>query len=124
MRTLFRLFIIVPIAIVLLMFAFANRKETTVSFDPFAGSDVAGPSVTAPLFILLILAIGAGVILGGVSSWFKQAKVKRQLRDARAEAEEARAEAARLRREILLNPPVAPAATPTSSALTVRRDAA
>jgi uncharacterized integral membrane protein len=124
MRTLFRLFVIVPIAIVLLMFAFANRHLVTVSFDPFAGTDVAGPSVTAPLFILLILAIGVGVILGGVSSWFKQAKLKRQLRDTRAEADEARVEAARLRREILLNPPVAPAAAPMSSALTVRRDAA
>jgi uncharacterized integral membrane protein len=124
MRMLFRLFVIVPIAIVLLMFAFANRHLVTLSFDPFAGNDVAGPSITAPLFILLILAIGVGVILGGVSSWFKQARLKRALRDARAEAEEARAEAARLRREMLLNPPVAPAAASTSSALTVRRDAA
>jgi hypothetical protein len=106
------------------MFAFANHQEVRVSFDPFAGNDVAGPSITAPLFILLILAIGVGVILGGVSSWFKQARLKRQLRDARAEAEEVRAEAARLRREMLLNPPVAPAAASTSSALTVRRDAA
>jgi uncharacterized integral membrane protein len=124
MRMLFRLFVIVPIAIVLLMFAFANRHLVTLSFDPFAGNDVAGPSITAPLFILLILAIGVGVILGGVSSWFKQARLKRQLRDARAEAEEARAEAARLRREMLLSPPVVPAAAPTSSAMTVRRDAA
>jgi hypothetical protein len=69
MRTLFRLFVIVPIAIVVLMFAFANRRLVTVSFDPFAGNDVAGPSITAPLFILLILAIGFGVILGGISGW-------------------------------------------------------
>lgn len=124
MRTLFRLFVIVPIAIVLLMFAFANRHLVTVSFDPFAGNDVAGPSITAPLFILLILSIGVGVILGGLASWFKQAKLKRGLREARAEADEARIEAARLRREMLINPPAAPATTPTSSALTVRREAA
>jgi uncharacterized integral membrane protein len=124
MRTVFRLLVIVPIAIVLLMFAFANRHLVTVSFDPFAGNDVAGPSVTAPLFILLILAVGAGVILGGVASWFKQAKLKRAARDARAEADEARIEAARLRREMLVNPPVPTTTTTTSSALTVRRDAA
>jgi uncharacterized integral membrane protein len=124
MRTLFRLFVIVPIAIVVLMFAFANRRLVTVSFDPFAGNDVAGPSITAPLFILLILAIGFGVILGGISAWLKQAKLKRAARDARAEADEARIEAARLRREMLVNPPVAPAPASTSSALTVRRDAA
>jgi uncharacterized integral membrane protein len=124
MRTVFRLLVIVPIAIVLLMFAFANRHLVTVSFDPFAGNDVAGPSVTAPLFILLILAVGAGVILGGVASWFKQAKLKRAARDARAEADEARIEAARLRREMLVNPPGPPPTTTTSSALTVRRDAA
>jgi uncharacterized integral membrane protein len=124
MRTLFRLFVIVPIAVVLLMFAFANRHLATVSFDPFAGNDVAGPSITAPLFILLILALGLGVILGGLASWFKQAKLKRALREARAEADEARIEAARLRREMLMNPPAPPAAPSTSSALMVRRDAA
>jgi uncharacterized integral membrane protein len=124
MRMLFRLFIVVPIAIVLLMFAFANRHLVTVSFDPFVGKDVAGPAITAPLFILLVLAIGVGVILGGLASWFKQAKLKRALREARAEADEARIEAARLRREMLMNPPVPPTAPSTSSALTVRRDAA
>jgi uncharacterized integral membrane protein len=124
MRTLFRLFVIVPIAIIVLMFAFANRHLVTVSFDPFAGNDVAGPSITAPLFILLILAIGFGVILGGISGWLKQAKLKRSARDARAEADEARIEAARLRREMLVNPPVVSTPASTSSALTVRRNAA
>src|SRR5947209_2601755 len=124
MRTLFRLVIIVPIAIVLLMFAFANRHLVTVSFDPFAGNDVAGPSITAPLFILLILGVGVGVILGGISGWLKQAKLKRVARDARADADEARIEAARLRREMLVNPQVVTTAPSTSSALTVRRDAA
>ena len=61
MRTLFRLFVIVPIAIVLLMFAFANRHLVTVSFDPFAGNDIAGPAIRAPLFIVLILSVGVGV---------------------------------------------------------------
>src|SRR5437660_750510 len=106
------------------MFAFANRHLVTVSFDPFAGKDVSGPSITAPLFILLSLAIGVGVVLGGLSGWFKQAKLKRAAREARVEADEARIEAARLRREMLVNPPVVPAADSTSSALTVRRDAA
>ena len=124
MRTLFRLFVIVPVAVVLLMFAFANRHLVTVSFDPFAGNDVAGPSITAPLFILLILAIGVGVILGGLSGWFRLAKLKRALRETRAEADEARIEAARLRREMLVNPPAASTAPATSSALVVRRDAA
>jgi uncharacterized integral membrane protein len=124
MRTLFRLIVIVPIAIVLLMFAFANRHLVTVSFDPFAGNDVAGPSVTAPLFILLILGVGVGVILGGISGWIKQARLRRAARDARAEADEARSEAAQLRRDALLNPPVSSTPAATSTALTVRRDAA
>jgi hypothetical protein len=72
----------------------------------------------------LILSAGVGVILGGVAAWFKQARLKRAVREAQAEAEEARAEAARLRREMLVNPPVRPLAASTSSALTVRRDAA
>src|SRR3954454_8528671 len=106
------------------MFAFANRHLVTVSFDPFGGKDVSGPSITAPLFILLILAISVGIILGGLSGWFKQARLKRAVRELRAEADEARIEAARLRREMLVNPSVVPAAGSTSSALTVRRDAA
>ncbi|GAC1334094.1 MAG: lipopolysaccharide assembly protein LapA domain-containing protein [Beijerinckiaceae bacterium] len=124
MRTLFRLFVLVPIAVLLLLFAFANRHLVTVSFDPFAGNDISGPAVTAPLFILLILAIGLGVILGGASSWLRQAQLRRAVRDARAEASEARADAARLRSEMLLHPPVVTPGPGTSVALPMRRDAA
>ena len=77
-----------------------------------------------PYLSALVLAAGVGVILGGLSGWVKQAKLKRAARDARAEADEARIEAARLRREMLVNPPVVPTAPATSSALIVRRDAA
>ncbi len=49
--------IIAPIAILLLIFAFANRHFVTVSFDPFASGDIPAFAIQAPLFVVLIAAI-------------------------------------------------------------------
>ena len=54
--------IIAPIAILLLLFAFANRQFVIVSFDPFPSGDVPAFSLDAPLFIVLILAAMVGVL--------------------------------------------------------------
>ena len=67
MRTLFRLLIVLPLAILIVLFAVANRHLVMVSFDPFPGNDIQGPQLTAPLFLLLFLAGSVGVLAGGMS---------------------------------------------------------
>ena len=50
MRKFFTALVVIPVAVVFLIFAVANRRMVTVSFDPFNSAD---PSlgVTLPLFI-------------------------------------------------------------------------
>ena len=89
--------ILVPLAIVLISFAVANRQIVTVSLDPF---DQAHPAYAfaLPLFALVLLLVIAGVIVGGVAAWLRQAKWRRAAKLASAQARELRAEVDRLKR--------------------------
>jgi uncharacterized integral membrane protein len=71
--------ILVPLAILIVMFAVANRDVVTVSFDPFNAAQPAS-AVKLPLFALLITATMAGVLVGGIAAWLKQAKWRRAAR--------------------------------------------
>lgn len=123
MKILFRIFIILPIALVLLLFAIANRHMVTVSFDPFPGTDISGPAITAPLFVALTLAGFAGLLVGGLVVWLGQGRWRRETRRARADATGARADADRLRADLLAARVSADTSTGTAL-VPVRRDAA
>ena len=97
MRTIFRLIVILPIALIMLLFAVANRHWVTVSFDPFPGNDIAGPQIDAPLFILLLMAGALGVLVGGAVVWLRQGRYRRMARDNRAAIAEAQGQASDLR---------------------------
>jgi len=73
LRKLVAAVILVPLAIVIVAFAVANRQSVTVSFDPFAASEPAA-SVTLPLFVTIMVALIVGVVIGGAASWLRQAK--------------------------------------------------
>jgi hypothetical protein len=91
--------ILVPLAIVLITFAVANRQTVVVSLDPF---DQARPAlaVALPLFALVLVLLIGGVIVGGVAAWLKQARWRRAARLAEAEARELRAEVDRLKQRM------------------------
>ena len=65
--------ILVPLAVIIIAFAVANRALVTVSFDPFSAGEPAA-SVTLPLFALIILLLIVGVLIGGVAAWLRQGK--------------------------------------------------
>ena len=71
--------IVIPLAIVIVAFAVANRQAITVSLDPF---DSANPaySVTLPLFIIVFAMLILGVIVGGVAAWLRQSSWRRAAR--------------------------------------------
>ncbi len=92
MKAAFKALILVPLALVAILFAIANRQAVTVYFDPF-GTQSEDLSLTAPLFLIVILAIMLGVLLGGVAAWLVQGKHRRAARRARAEADRLRATA-------------------------------
>jgi uncharacterized integral membrane protein len=73
LRKIVAAIVLVPLAIVLIAFAVANRHAVTVSFDPFSSNDPAA-SVALPLFVLIILLLIVGVLIGGLASWLRQGK--------------------------------------------------
>ena len=99
MKTVFKLLILVPLALLAVAFAVANRQGVTVSFDPFA-TDIPAFALSGPLFVVLILTVVAGVVIGGVATWFGQGRHRRGLRALRRENESLRAEAARLKADL------------------------
>jgi uncharacterized integral membrane protein len=89
--------ILIPLAIVIVAFAVANRQIVTVSLDPFSSEHPAS-SVTLPLFALILVLLIAGVVIGGVAAWLRQAKWRRVARRLEREVEALRSEVASLRR--------------------------
>ncbi len=71
--------VLVPLAIIILMFAVANREIVTVSFDPFSSTNPAA-AVSVPLFVLIFILVILGVIIGGVATWMRQGAYRRAAR--------------------------------------------
>jgi uncharacterized integral membrane protein len=90
MRKFLAIAILVPLAIVIVMFAVANREVITVSFDPF---DATHPALALkmPLFILIFVLVAVGVVVGGIAAWLKQSKWRTRARRAESEARDLRA---------------------------------
>jgi uncharacterized integral membrane protein len=90
MRKFLALAVLVPLAIVIVMFAVANREIITVSFDPF---DTAQPALALkmPLFLLIFVLVGVGVLVGGIAAWLRQSRWRMRARRAEAEARDLRA---------------------------------
>ncbi len=79
LRKIVAALILVPLAVIIVAFAVANRQIVTMSLDPFSGSEPAA-SVTLPLFVLIILLLIVGVLIGGVAAWLRQGKWRRNAR--------------------------------------------
>lgn len=71
--------IIVPLAIVIVAFALANRQTVTVSFDPFSSASPAY-AASLPLFVLIFALVILGVLIGGIAAWLRQASWRRSAR--------------------------------------------
>lgn len=96
MKTLVRVLIVLPLALVVILLAVANRTPVQVSLDPFSGT---APLVafSAPLFVVVLIAIASGVLVGGVAVWWSQGRHRRKEREQARELERLRGEVVRLR---------------------------
>lgn len=88
----------VPVALVLIAFAVANRHFVEVSLDPLSQQDP-WAALSLPLWTVLYSGIFFGLVVGWIGAWLKQGKWRRAARQSRGELASARSEAARLRRE-------------------------
>jgi uncharacterized integral membrane protein len=96
MRKFLTSVVLIPLGLVLVVFAVANRHLVTVSLDPFNSTD---PSIAIalPLFVVIIAAAIAGVAAGGIATWFRQRHWRRAARQHEADARQARTQLADLR---------------------------
>lgn len=95
MRKFFTALVLIPLGVIFLAFAIANRRLVTVSFDPFNATD---PSVglTLPLFMVIIVVAILGVLVGSFATWLRQRHWRRAARQYETEARDARAQLAQL----------------------------
>ena len=115
LRTLLTVVVLVPLGFLILLFAVANRQWISVSLDPFSAQEPA-LAVSLPVFFVVLLAVMAGVMIGGTATWLSQAKWRRAARRHQAALRRALGETApsKPRTERESGP-----ATPRSTALTV-----
>jgi|SRR5579864_4557488 len=96
MRKFLNIVVLIPLGLIFVVFAVANRHQVTVSFDPFDSTD---PSLgfKLPLFVIIIVVAVLGILAGGSATWFRQRHWRRAARQHEADAREVRAQLADLR---------------------------
>jgi uncharacterized integral membrane protein len=80
-------FVLVPLSVVLVIFALANRHPVLVNFNPFATDADVQSAPGVPLFLVIFGVLLLGVILGGIATWFAQGPHRREERHYRRETE-------------------------------------
>jgi len=83
------------VALCLIVVGLANRGMVTVRAMPGRLADLLGlsPDVTLPLFVVIFLGVGAGLLIGFLWEWLREFRIRS---DARAKTREVDA----LRREV------------------------
>ena len=89
LRNILMAIIVIPLALVMIAFAVANRHLVTVSLDPFASNEPAA-SLTLPLFALIFLLLIVGVSIGGAATWLQHGKWRAIARRLEAETQNLR----------------------------------
>ncbi len=98
MRRLTWLFLAFPAAIVLIGIALANRHDVRLVLDPFV-PEAPAFALSLPFYVFILGTLIAGVILGGIATWFSQARYRKLARVRGSEARRWQSEAERLQRE-------------------------
>ena len=91
--------ILVPLGVMIVLAAVANRAPVTVSFDPL-GADPPMLRASVPLFFVMLAALIVGVIVGGIAAWTRQGGSRRRARQLAGELKASRAETEALRRQL------------------------
>ena len=97
MRKLLTAVLVIPPAVLLIVLALANRTPVTLSLDPFTPENSAY-SIQLPLFLVILLALMIGVVVGGFVDWLRQGRYRREARHGRSELRRLEQETADLRR--------------------------
>jgi uncharacterized integral membrane protein len=99
MRRFLTLFVLFPVAVVVIVLSVANRGNVAFSLDPI-GAGSTGWTVSAPLYVFLFAALALGILIGGVATWVRQGRWRQAARAERANAERLRRDIERLRERL------------------------
>jgi uncharacterized integral membrane protein len=86
--------VLVPLAIILIALAVANRLPVAFTLDPFNPGNPA-LTIELPLFFLIFGALVVGLIIGSIATWIRQGRYRRLARQKALEAQAAREAAIR-----------------------------
>lgn len=89
--------VLVPLCLVMIVFALANTQPVQLYFNPFVPR-VPAEGAGVPLFLVLFAVLLIGVLLGGIATWFAQAPHRRDERAYRRETERLNREVNAMRR--------------------------
>lgn len=81
--------VVVPLAIILVTLAVANRAIVGVTVDPFNPANAA-LTWHMPLFVWLLLALAIGVVAGSLATWLRQGRYRRLARERQLEVQRLR----------------------------------
>jgi uncharacterized integral membrane protein len=81
--------ILVPLAVILIALAVANRQMVAFTLDPFNPGNPA-LTLTLPLFIFLFLMLVIGMVIGAAVTWLRQGRYRKQAHQRGVEAENLR----------------------------------
>ena len=96
MKAFFKALVLVPVALIIVLFSVANRAPVRVSLDPVR-REVPALAVGQPRVAVVRAAIAHGLLIGGFASWLAQGKHRKAARVNRREADKLRNEAQSLR---------------------------
>ena len=101
MRKTIRLLILLPLACLIVVFAVANRQTVVFTLDPLGSTDPNSPLAFAvPLFVLAIILVIVGVLIGGFATWLRQGKWRKSARQLDREVHALRAEVVSLKHRL------------------------
>jgi uncharacterized integral membrane protein len=98
MKKILTLLLALPVALILISLALANRHPVRLALNPFRADDTF-LSIQLPFYAYLLGALIAGVALGGIATWFSQGRWRRTARHRTFEARRWQSETERLVRE-------------------------
>jgi uncharacterized integral membrane protein len=110
----FMVLIVVPIAVILIALAVANRDLVPFTMDPFNPGNPA-LTIQMPFFIYLFLTLIIGVVIGSFATWLAQHRYRKLARQRGLEVKNLRVVAERAN-EV----PAAPAAAPATGTALAR----
>jgi hypothetical protein len=98
LRRILRFGVALPVAVVLVTLAVANRHAVRLVLDPFRPADPV-ISLVLPFYAHLFTALLTGIVIGGFAAWRGQARWRSSARQRAAEARRWQAKVDRLGRE-------------------------